>query len=142
MTIHIINGPNLNLVGIREPEIYGTQNFDSFIEQLSVNYPDLQLNYYQSNVEGELINKIQSVGFTADGIIFNGGGYTHTSVALADAIAAITSPVIEVHISNLMAREEFRQQSLMAKYCIGMISGLGLQGYELAIQHFIYLNTK
>ena len=127
MKIAIINGPNLNLLGIREPSIYGNQNFEQFLKDLQKTYPAIELMYFQSNIEGELINKIQKVGFSFDGIILNPGGYTHTSVALGDAIAAITTPVIEVHISNVAAREEFRKISYVSAKCKGTISGLGLK---------------
>jgi 3-dehydroquinate dehydratase-2 len=137
MNIYIINGPNLNLLGIREKSIYGEQGFESFFEDLKTQYPAVNLHYYQSNVEGELINKLHEIGFTADGIIFNAGGYTHTSVAIADAIASIRSPVIEVHISNVYAREEYRHVSLMAKNCKGVISGFGLASYKLALDSFL-----
>ena len=137
MNIYIINGPNLNLLGIREKSIYGEQGFESFFEDLKTQYPTVNLHYYQSNVAGELINKLHEIGFAADGIIFNAGGYTHTSVAIADAIAGIKSPVIEVHISNVYAREEFRHVSLMAKNCIGVISGFGLASYKLALDSFL-----
>jgi 3-dehydroquinate dehydratase-2 len=137
MNIYIINGPNLNLLGIREKSIYGEQGFESFFEDLKTQYPTVNLHYYQSNVEGELINKLHEIGFAADGIIFNAGGYTHTSVAIADAIAGIKSPVIEVHISNVYAREEYRHVSLMAKNCKGVISGFGLASYKLALDSFL-----
>ena len=137
MKIIIINGPNLNLLGKREPEIYGSQTFESYFEQLKTLFPVAVLSYYQSNVEGELINKLHEVGFSYDGIVLNAGGYTHTSVALADAVAAIKTPVIEVHVSNIFAREEFRHVSLLSKHCKGIISGLGLKGYELALTSFI-----
>jgi len=137
MNIYIINGPNLNLLGIREKSIYGEQGFDSFFEELKTQYPTINLHYYQSNVEGELINKLHEIGFKVDGIIFNAGGYTHTSVAIADAIGGITSPVIEVHISNVYAREEYRHVSLMAKNCKGVISGFGLVSYKLALDSFL-----
>jgi 3-dehydroquinate dehydratase-2 len=137
--IVIINGPNLNLLGKREPEIYGALNFDEFLPQLRSLFPDVTIDYFQSNVEGELINKLHDVGFDADGIVFNAGGYTHTSVAIADAVAAISSPVIEVHISNVYAREEYRHHSLMAKNCKGVIAGLGLDGYKLAILSLLKL---
>jgi 3-dehydroquinate dehydratase-2 len=137
MNIYIINGPNLNLLGIREKSIYGEQGFESFFEDLKTQYPTVNLHYYQSNVEGELINKLHEIGFAADGIIFNAGGYTHTSVAIADAIAGITTPVIEVHISNVYAREEYRHVSLMAKNCKGVISGFGLASYKLALDSFL-----
>jgi 3-dehydroquinate dehydratase II len=135
MRIVIINGPNLNLLGIREPAIYGNRDFTSFIEELRSEY-DITIDYYQSNIEGEIINFIQQQGFNSDGIILNAGGYTHTSVAIADAVAAIKSPVIEVHISNIFAREEERKTSLLSRYCKGSISGLGLKGYELALLWF------
>jgi 3-dehydroquinate dehydratase-2 len=137
MNIYIINGPNLNLLGIREKSIYGEQGFESFFEDLKTQFPTVNLRYYQSNLEGELINKLHEIGFTADGIIFNAGGYTHTSVAIADAIAGIKSPVIEVHISNVYAREEYRHVSLMAKNCKGVISGFGLASYKLALDSFL-----
>ena len=137
MNIYIINGPNLNLLGIREKSIYGEKGFESFFEDLKTQFPSVNLHYYQSNVEGELINKLHEIGFIADGIIFNAGGYTHTSVAIADAIAGIKSPVIEVHISNVYAREEYRHVSLMAKNCKGVISGFGLASYKLALDSFL-----
>ena len=135
--IIIINGPNLNLLGKREPEVYGYQDFESYLSVLIKIYGEVRLEYYQSNVEGELINKLHEVGFSFDAIILNPGGYTHTSVALADAIAAITTPVIEVHISNLYAREEFRHTSLTGAHCAGIISGFGLRGYEMALEYAI-----
>lgn len=137
MKIAIINGPNLNLLGSREPEVYGKENFESFFKGLQQKFPAVEFSYYQSNIEGELVNEIHRVGFNADGIIFNPGGYTHTSVALGDAIAAITTPVIEVHISNIFGREEFRKLSHVSAKAKGVISGLGLKGYELALQYFI-----
>ena len=137
MKIQLINGPNLNLLGKREPEVYGSESFDSYFVQLQAQFPAVELSYYQSNVEGELINKIQEVGFSVDGIILNAGGYTHTSVALSDAVAAVTTPTVEVHISNLYKREEFRHKSILSKSCVGMIAGLGLKGYALAIQYFL-----
>lgn len=137
MKLHIINGPNLNLLGIREPEIYGTQGFDAFFEQLQSEFPDHEISYFQSNVEGELINNLQAEGFSADGIILNAGAYTHTSIAIGDAVAAIKTPVLEVHISNVFSREEFRHVSYIAPKAIGIISGLGLNGYRLAILHFL-----
>lgn len=133
--IAIINGPNLNLLGKREPDVYGAEGFESFLEKLRKQYPDTELTYFQSNVEGELINAIQEAGFSVDGIILNPGGYTHTSVAIGDAIAAIPSPVIEVHISNVHAREEFRKISHVSAKAKGTICGLGLNGYSLAIQY-------
>ena len=132
MKIIIINGPNLNLLGKREPEVYGQTSFESYFTDLEKAFPQIELSYYQSNVEGELINKLHEVGFSYDGIILNAGGYTHTSVALADAVAAITTPVLEVHISNIFAREEYRHVSLISKHCVGIISGFGLKSYELA----------
>ena len=136
--IIIINGPNLNLLGKREPDVYGDVTFDEFFGDIKDVYSDeVQLTYYQSNVEGEIINKIQEVGFTYHGIILNAGGYTHTSVAIRDAIAAIKTPVIEVHISNIFAREEFRQQSLISAVCKGIISGFGLESYVLALDSFL-----
>ena len=137
MKIAIINGPNLNLLGKRETDIYGNQSFDSYLLELQSKYQGVELNYFQSNVEGELINEIQKVGFAYDGIILNPGGYTHTSVALGDAIAAIKTPVVEVHISNVHAREDFRKLSHVSGKSIGSIFGLGLKGYELALQWFI-----
>ncbi|MEJ7736534.1 MAG: type II 3-dehydroquinate dehydratase [Chitinophagaceae bacterium] len=137
MKIAIINGPNLNLLGTREPGIYGSESFESFYHHLKIKYPSITFSYFQHNVEGELINELQRVGFEYDGIIINPGGYTHTSVAIGDAIAAITSPVVEVHISNVHAREEFRRISHVSAKCKGTISGLGLKGYELAIAFFM-----
>ncbi|MCW3111740.1 MAG: aroQ [Segetibacter sp.] len=133
MKVAIINGPNLNLLGKREPEVYGSNNFEQYFEELEKKYPQVNLSYYQSNVEGELINKLQEFGFSYDGIIINPGGYTHTSVALGDAIAAITTPVVEVHISNVHAREDFRKISHVSAKSKGTIAGLGLKGYELAL---------
>ena len=135
--IIVINGPNLNLLGKREPETYGDKSFDSYFKELEVEFPFLELTSFQSNVEGEIINKIQETGFSLDGIVLNAGGYTHTSVAIADAIAAIKTPVIEVHISNVHAREEYRHQSLMAKNCKGVIAGFGLDSYKMAINSFL-----
>ncbi len=129
----IINGPNLNLLGNREPNYYGSQNFDSYFNELKTAFIAIELSYYQSNVEGEIINKLHEVGFSYDGIILNAGGYTHTSVAIADAIAAISTPVVEVHISNLFAREDYRHISLSGKNCLGCITGFGLKGYKMAI---------
>ena len=137
MKLLIINGPNLNLLGKREPSIYGHASFEDFFTDLKEKYPSVDFDYYQSNVEGELINKLHEVGFSYDGIIMNAGAYTHTSIGIADAIAGIKTPVIEVHISNVYAREEYRYISLMAKNCIGVITGLGLNSYRLAIEHFI-----
>ena len=137
MKIAIINGPNLNLLGKREIDIYGGDSFDHYLKSLRDKYADIEITYFQSNVEGELINEIQQVGFKVDGIIFNPGGYTHTSVAIGDAIAAITSPVIEVHISNIFGREDFRKLSHVSGKAKGVISGLGLRGYELALESLI-----
>jgi len=141
--ILILNGPNLNLLGRREKEIYGEENFDVFFSQLKSSNLDLDLSYFQSNVEGELINKLHQVGFEYDGIVFNAGGYTHTSVAIADAVAGIDTPVIEVHISNVYNREEYRHVSLMAKNCKGIITGFGLASYQLALEGFkvLWKNT-
>jgi 3-dehydroquinate dehydratase-2 len=137
MRIAIINGPNLNLLGTRETDIYGNMPFEKFFAQLQVKYPKITFSYYQSNVEGELINELQRVGFDYDGIILNPGGYTHTSVAIGDAVAAIKTPVIEVHISNVHAREDFRKLSHVSGKAAGSIFGLGLKGYELAIKWFL-----
>lgn len=134
MKITIVNGPNLNLLGTREPGVYGNQSFADFFADLEKAFPHVQLAYYQSNVEGELINKLHEVGFSDDYIILNAGGYTHTSVALADAVAAIKTPVIEVHISNVLSREEFRHTSLIGGKCLGSISGFGLNSYWLAVE--------
>jgi 3-dehydroquinate dehydratase-2 len=137
MKIIIINGPNLNLLGIREPDVYGSESFETYFKTIKPNFNELDLEYFQTNVEGEIINKLHEVGFTYTGIILNAGGFTHTSVAISDAIAAIKSPVLEVHISNIYAREEFRHKSIISKECIGMISGLGLEGYQLAVNYLI-----
>jgi 3-dehydroquinate dehydratase-2 len=136
MKIVIINGPNLNLLGKREPDIYGNISFEQFLAALKKKYANIEINYFQSNVEGELINELQRVGFDHDGIIFNPGGYTHTSVAIGDAVAAIQTPVIEVHISNVHSREEFRKISYVSGKAVGSIIGLGLKGYELALEWF------
>ncbi len=137
MKIIIINGPNLNLLGKREPEVYGNITFDTYYEELKSKYPSITLSYYQSNIEGELIDKIQEVGFTYDGIILNAAAYTHTSVGIGDAVKAITTPVIEVHISNTFAREDFRHHSFISAHAKGIIIGFGLDSYLLAIQSFI-----
>ncbi|WP_144606881.1 type II 3-dehydroquinate dehydratase [Algoriphagus algorifonticola] len=137
MKIQIINGPNLNLLGKREPEVYGSTSFEEYLENLRKTFPQVEIHYFQSNVEGELINKIHEVGFTFDAILLNAGGYTHTSVAISDAIAGVNTPVLEVHISNIYKREEFRHKSIISKSCVGMISGLGLKGYELGIRFFL-----
>ena len=137
MQITIINGPNLNLLGKRETDIYGNMPFEKFLDELRKKYPSITFHYFQSNVEGELINELQRVGYDHHGIIFNPGGYTHTSVAFGDAIAAIKTPVIEVHISNVHAREDFRKLSHVSGKSVGSIFGLGLKGYELAVQYFL-----
>ncbi len=136
MRLHIINGPNLNLLGVREETIYGNRDFNHFFEELAQRFTPHELSYYQSNVEGELVNKLHEVGFSYDGIILNAGAYTHTSIALHDALAAIQTPAIEVHISNIYAREEFRHKSLITSKCIGLISGFGLEGYAMALHYF------
>ena len=136
MKLIIINGPNLNLLGTRETSIYGTMNFETYLEQLRKAYPDDTIEYFQSNIEGELIDMIQKTGFIFDGIILNAGGYTHTSVAIADAIKAVKAPVVEVHISNVYAREEIRHISLISQYVKGSITGFGLDSYRLAIESF------
>lgn len=136
MKLQIINGPNLNLLGKREPTVYGNLSFEDFFETLKKRYPEHELHYYQSNVEGELINKIHETGFSFDGIILNAGAYTHTSVAIHDAVGGISTPVVEVHISNVYAREEFRHKSLITSKCVGMMTGFGMEGYALAIEYF------
>ncbi|MCU0441757.1 MAG: 3-dehydroquinate dehydratase [Bacteroidia bacterium] len=141
MKIIIINGPNLNLLGIRQPEIYGSESFVDHLTTLKREFPQIALDYYQNNIEGELINKLHEVGFSYDGIVLNAGGYTHTSVALSDAVAAISTPVIEVHISNIFARETYRHISLLSPNCVGIISGLGMQGYALALDYFVKKNN-
>ena len=137
MKIQIINGPNINLLGKREPSIYGTQSFDAYFEELKHFYPSVEFAYYQSNIEGEMINKIHEVGFEYDGIILNAGAYTHTSIALQDAIRAVMTPVIEVHISNVHKREEFRHKSMISCACTGVICGFGLHSYRLAVEAFL-----
>lgn len=137
MKIQIINGPNLNLLGTREPGIYGSRSFEDYLEHLRKKMPQVTFSYFQSNVEGELVNMIQGAGRDSDAVIINPGGYSHTSVAVADAIASVSVPVIEVHISNLLSREEFRHTSITGRYCQGTIMGLGLDGYRLAAEHFI-----
>jgi 3-dehydroquinate dehydratase II len=137
MKILIMNGPNLNLLGRREKAIYGDASFESFFENLRTEFSEVALEYYQSNVEGELINKLHETGFSYSGIILNAGGYTHTSVAISDAVAAIQTPVIEVHISNVYAREDYRHKSFLSKHCLGVISGFGLDSYTLALVHLI-----
>ena len=135
--IEIVNGPNLNLTGIRQPEIYGTVTMEQMVAGLRERFPQAEIGYYQSNVEGEIINRLHEVGFSADGIVLNAGGYSHTSVAIHDAIAAITTPVIEVHISNIFAREEYRRHSLLSDVCKGVICGLGLEGYRFAVESLL-----
>lgn len=137
LKIAIINGPNLNLLGKREIEIYGTQSFEDYFKTLQAKYPEVDFLYFQSNVEGELINQLHEIGFTYDGIILNAGAYTHTSIAIADAVAGIKTPVIEVHISNIFAREDYRHVSYLGKYCKGSISGFGLKGYEMAVESLL-----
>ena len=137
MKIQIVNGPNLNLLGKREPGIYSSSSFDEYLPELRKQFPDVEISYYQSNVEGELINKMQEVGFTYDGIVLNAGAYTHTSVALQDCIRSLKSPVIEVHISNVHKREEFRHKSMISAACLGVICGFGLDSYRLAVEALI-----
>ncbi len=142
MKLQIINGPNLNLLGLREPGVYGRQSFEEFLPELRAQFPQAELFYFQSNLEGELVSKIQEVGFTFDGIVLNAGGYTHTSVALHDALGAVSAPAVEVHISNIYAREEFRHKSLITAKCAGLISGLGLAGYALAVRWLLEIPRK
>jgi len=137
MKIQIINGPNLNLLGVREKSIYGDSSFETYFDELKSKYSIIELEYFQSNVEGEIINKLHEVGFSYDGIILNAGAYTHTSVAISDAIAGIKTPVVEVHISNIYAREEYRHISLTGKNCKGVLTGFGLNGYRLALESFL-----
>lgn len=137
MKIQIINGPNLNLLGMRETGIYGETNFESFLDKLKSEFPDVEINFFQSNIEGEIIDKLHQTGFSADGIILNAAAYTHTSVAIGDAVKAIKTPVVEVHISNVFSREDFRHVSFIAPYCRGTITGFGLQSYRLALLSFI-----
>jgi len=137
MNIQIINGPNLNLLGVREKSIYGDSSFEDYLVTLRKRYANITINYYQSNVEGEIINKLHEVGFSCDGIVINAGAYTHTSVAIGDAIAGIKTPVIEVHISNVYKREEFRHKSLLAANCRGVIAGFGMDSYRLAVENFV-----
>ena len=134
MKIQIINGPNINLLGKREPSIYGSQSFEDYLVELKQAYPQVEFEYFQSNIEGEMINKIHQIGFDYDGIVLNAGAYTHTSIALQDAIRAVTSPVIEVHISNVHAREEFRHRSMISCACLGVIAGFGMDSYRLAVE--------
>ena len=137
MVIHIINGPNLNLVGKREPEVYGNRSLDQYLQELMEQFPQHDIDVYQSNIEGEIVDRLQQVGFDDCGIILNAGGYTHTSVAIADAVATITAPVIEVHISNIYAREPFRHKSLLSPVCQGIVAGFGLDSYRLALHSFL-----
>lgn len=139
--LHIVNGPNLNLLGTREPAHYGTRNFEDFIEELRLDFPALTITYYQSNIEGELINSLHEFGFSADGILLNAAGFTHTSVAIGDAVASIKTPVIEIHISNVFKREDFRHISFIAAHAKGVISGFGLESYRLGILSFLKLNA-
>ena len=140
--IQIINGPNLTLLGKREPDVYGNMDFESYFAKLKDNFKGAELHYYQSNVEGEIINKLHEVGFSYDGIILNAGAYTHTSVAIHDAIGAIKTPVVEVHISNVYAREEFRHKSLITSKCVGLITGFGLEGYTMALDYLVNNKVK
>ncbi len=139
MNIMIINGPNLNLLGKREPTIYGSRSFEDYLEILKTHYPEINISYYQSNIEGELIDKIHEVGFISDGIILNAGAYTHTSLAIADAIRSVTTPVVEVHISNVHKREEVRHHSFLSSACVGVVLGFGLDSYRLALEGLIEL---
>lgn len=139
MKIQIVNGPNLNLLGIREPSVYGNGSFENYLKVLRARFPEVEIDFFQSNVEGELINKLHEVGFSVDGIVLNAGAYTHTSVALHDAIRAIQTPVVEVHISNVHAREEFRHKSLISSACKGVILGFGMDSYRLAIEALLEL---
>lgn len=142
MKILIINGPNLNLLGVREPSVYGNSSFEDYLEALKGQYPNVEIEYYQNNVEGELINKIHQCGFSYDGILLNAGAYTHTSVALLDAIKAVSSPVIELHISNVHQRDEFRHKSMIAAGCKGVICGFGLDSYRLGVEAILGLKSK
>ncbi len=142
MKIQVINGPNINLLGKREPSIYGNVSFEDYLQRLRAAFPDVHIDYFQSNVEGEMINKLHEVGFDCDGIVLNAGAYTHTSIALQDAIRAITAPVIEVHISNVHKREEFRHKSMISCACLGVICGFGLDSYRLAVDALIHQNGK
>ena len=139
MKIEIINGPNLNLTGIREPEVYGSTTMEQYLTSLRRQFPEIEISYYQSNIEGELIDRIQQAGFSSNGLIVNFGGYSHTSVALHDALLAVPAPAIEVHLSNIFAREDYRHHSLITNACRGMVCGLGLQGYELAVRALLTL---
>ena len=140
MQVQIINGPNLNLLGSREPGIYGEESFSEFLDRLKSDYSNIEISYFQSNIEGEIINQLHETGFGYDGIILNAGGYTHTSVAIRDAIKAIKTPVVEVHISNVYAREEFRHKSMLTAVCMGVIAGFGFNSYKLAIESLLFAN--
>ena len=142
MVIHIINGPNLNLVGRREPEVYGNRSLDQYLQELIGQFPQHTIDVYQSNIEGEIVDRLQAVGFDDCGIVLNAGGYTHTSVAIADAVAAITAPVVEVHISNIYSREPFRHKSLLSPVCKGIVAGFGLDSYRLALHAFSEFEDK
>lgn len=142
MKIQVINGPNINLLGKREPSIYGSVSFEDYLQRMRAAFPDVHIDYFQSNVEGEMINKLHEVGFDCDGIVLNAGAYTHTSIALQDAIRAITAPVIEVHISNVHKREEFRHKSMISCACLGVICGFGLDSYRMAVDALIHQNGK
>ena len=142
MTIHIINGPNLNLVGLREPAVYGNRSLDQYLQELIGQFPQHSIDVFQSNIEGEIVDRLQAVGFDDCGIVLNAGGYTHTSVAIADAVAAITAPVVEVHISNIYSREPFRHKSLLSPVCKGIIAGFGLDSYRLALLSLLHLEDK
>jgi 3-dehydroquinate dehydratase II len=137
MKIIIVNGPNLNLLGVREKSIYGSSSFSEYYDKITAHFPSLEFDYFQSNIEGEIINYLHKVGFSADGILLNAGGYTHTSVAIRDAISAITSPVVEIHISNILTREQFRHDSLIGAVCKGSIMGFGLDSYRLGVESFL-----
>jgi 3-dehydroquinate dehydratase II len=136
VNIQIINGPNLNLLGKRETSIYGSETFETYFDQLQKNFDTMRLHYFQSNIEGEIVNKLHEIGFSFDGVVLNAGAYTHTSIAIHDAIGGIKTPVVEVHISNIYNREEFRHKSLITSKCVGLITGFGLEGYALALTHF------
>ena len=142
MVIHIINGPNLNLVGVREPEVYGNRSLDQYLQELADEFPQHTIDVYQSNIEGEIVDRLQQGGFDDCGIVLNAGGYTHTSVAIADAVAAITAPVVEVHISNIYSREPFRHKSLLSPVCKGIVAGFGLDSYRLALLSLFSQTTK
>jgi len=142
MVIHIINGPNLNLVGVRQPEVYGNRSLDQYLRELAEQFPQHTIDVFQSNIEGEIVDRLQQVGFDDCGIVLNAGGYTHTSVAIADAVAAITAPVVEVHISNIYSREPFRHKSLLSPVCKGIVAGFGLDSYRLALHAFSELEDK